>query len=1007
MLKKELLTQDVFNSVVRSSSGYAQEFRENTLNYTSYYDRKVDYDLDTPKKAIRTIDGSNIYTPNAAVQLDIPHLLYDPKSKREVFGKTKSGITLAEHGKMSKRTIEVEINGKKIPDSDVRIVVCHNGSTLLLPVIYGTTALKVFKMGENDIHITVKNYRAHKYMNHSAQLRPGVTGMITKFMATGLTQPVAYLRVYKGGKLLPPCVMQGETPLYPEHYFTISDGGVLVYNYTGDLHEETKFEIIDDYSISGIYYKKNSNGQIVIPQSIFDDIEGPLSVKQVKIYRSDGDRPEHLNVNDRLFDRISHRVYEIPTVEETHSFIIRVYDNVYQANELLRHYSDDIVKYMKFFKDDDLHHSVFAPEAGDFTLNSIKEYYDNLLDDPEEEEGYNLESDFSDRVDFMKALISTNSNNFNNYLSNFSDHKNRLYTEDATAIESMIIDNKLTVHIKDHPGKDAVFVIYNGYKVPDSHISIQEGVLGNVEVVCDVSKLDTSEHKSLEIFTFVTDDGVPKTKKTVDSTLRIKFNRSEIGMMGDDKFELYMRSRSSNWHPELPSPTHAFDFDYLENIVDYTIESDDPVTGEIVVKFKPTMIIEGDIIMAANTRFRFCYTYVASEKDSSVRGHKKLSYYDDEAREIVPIPVDSRYRIDVYSAGKYFVDGLSLFTAPQGQPPERSIAEIVYRRIPERDDIVEVYFTGTANSTYSAIEVVDKDNKMAIIHASDLHIPYDPRYCTCVIDGRKIPRSRVLSLSPKTIKILDEELPFIEFAIITEFDKYGVSDFGDLITAFTTGSNILDQAMAYHCAAFDYAKESPDSDGKIHINAIMENSPYDDEYTLINPVSDIVDDTIDYNINPLVNKYIEDIFNNMADKLIDANRFIQLPYDQYGVYIPKNENLLTVMKFDPNKQGIVSINAILNANFAGLTKQKLKIALVQKMYKNMLKLKLDPNNGDDYVKLFNANKGFGDVYIEEDLDKVFGLFEWPYKEAIIDANDDFGVNGALNLNANHIVKLFD
>ncbi len=274
---------------------------------------------------------------------------------------------------------------------------------------------------------------------------------------------------------------------------------------------------------------------------------------------------------------------------------------------------------------------------------------------------------------------------------------------------------------------------------------------------------------------------------------------------------------------------------------------------------------------------------------------------------------------------------------------------------------------------------------------------------TSIIDGRRVRRSRILQLSDKTIKILDEELPFLEFGAITEFENYGISDFSEFIEAYLSSDKPLDDALAYHLVRYDYSNEtSVDSGDKRSMLDIMDESPLADEYELYNPYDPNKYGGINHSISPLVNKYIEDIMSGEAERIVDANRFIHMKLEEYGIYIPENENGLTIVPLDCNKIGIVAMAQILDANFRGRTVDIIKRDLVMKMNQNLLSFWFDTmsKDGSGIVQSYDANSEMYKTYMDNFIYELFGILELPVNTGIIDANIEYPPLSAPVLDAN-------
>jgi len=1020
-MNMNLLTPKIFDEVVNNSSGYIQEVRQNMLNYTSFYKRSLEYDISSPKTTVRLVNGKVFYSTVRYIALNIPHLLYTNKDKKKMIYASDDGITVAQHAALCDKTIEVEVNRRKIPDGLMKLVVCHNGTTLLFPQYMNDKRTPVFNIGDNDVNITIKDYKGRKYINSLGTLNNALRSFDTGITYDNDQHKAQFLRVYKDGYLLEPCMVDGDdvTHVADEHYFTISDSNTLIYNYDKIILQSTRFEIIDDYTISGINIQHNSDGKIVVPKDIFEMVESPISTKQVKVFcSSDKDSFEYESLCD--IDRIAHRVYEIDTQGTNRNFIIRVYDNVVEANKLLQYYDDDIMGYMKFFYDEQLASSIFSPGANDFSMGSIKDYYESLMEDPNDvTDEYDLTMNFDDRVRYIKDLIRTNSNNFKNYLANFSGMSHHIYTEEPELISKLIRNGLLIVSLTDVINKDDDFFVWlNGLKVNRSYCTIEEGIVGHVTLTVDVDSYlnDRKETESdpvetikyVEIKKVAVDNKIPQVRTVVDDNMIVTFNRVNLGLLESDNYVVYKRTA----YPEMDNSFTPSRLVYHHKILveydsDFEVLSDDPVTGEIRLKLSNTSgAVVGDKFLIMNTRFSYIYTYNADEAISSDRGVHDLTYYDETRNEIIPIPLDKDFRVDIYCDGQYYINGVDMYTMIQGLPPEKDLSQIQFRRIPPQHSEIEIYISGVPNSTYSAVEFIDgEDNPQAIIRMGDLIIPYDIRYMTAIIDGKRVQRSNILQLTDKTIKILDEELPFLEFGVITEFENYGVTNFAEFVVAYAESDKPLDDALAYHLVKYDYSNMTTvDSGDKRSITEIMDESPLADQYTLYNDYNPNKYDGVVNTISPLVNKYIDDVVVAEAERVIDANRFIHMKLEEYGIYIPENENSLTVIPFDANKVGIVAVAQILDANFRGRTANIIKRDLALKMHKNLLTFWFDEQlkDGSGITQAFDANREMYDIYMKNFLHELFGILEIPPYTGVIDANIEYSEGTAPILDANTI-----
>ena len=1003
-MKADVLTKSIFDKVLRSSSGYVQKYRKNKITLIGEYFEDVVYDRYTPTSTVKCIDGTSFFSPHSVVTVHIPYLLTSYKNRREQVQATKLGSTLRAFAATSTKTLEVEVNGRRVPDDYVQIVCCRNGTSVMIRPNINDGNFTVFSSSRsvNKVRIKVKDYRNTSYINNSGIMASNLAGgyMNTDIHYGSMEAPPEYLRIFKDGKLLPPCSIEDTGSRY-DHRFSVDGAGMLVYHYDKEIERSSIIEIVDDTTVTGIYSCTDSNGQIIIPKGILTEDINVIHESQVDVYAGiDG---LYTYVDKANVDRISHRILEVTNQEEgIDDYIIRVYDSVDIGNSLVGKYSDDIQQFMKFYNDDDLRKYIFDPGVGDMTLASAKEYYDKLTTYPEIVDAIE-EVSHEDRVAFMQSMIRDNSNNLKNLLSEFSDHEDRYYIDSPEAIANIVgEDGHIRLTLRDTPGvDDTVFVMVNGLKLNQSLVGIKEGYLGKIVMDCDISHLVLSEINDIEIFIVTGDQKLPKVNNTLDANSQFVLNIYDIGYIEGDQWVVYLRDNVQK--PMYADESKfAYHYEYLTRGTEYTQELISEGRYRItVLDGRP-----GDTVLAMNTRFKYNITYSATESRSSDRSTHRLDVFDSVNNEILPLPYDDTYRVDIYTNGKYHLGGVSMFMAPQGKPPMRNIAEVIYRHIPQKGDTVEIYFTGLSNDTYSAVEYIPTDNEMCIIRCEDLPMPYDSRYMTVIADGVTIPRRWVEALSDKTLKIWNIELPITEFGIVSDFKDYGVRDFTSMLTAYSEGDNILDKSIAKHSARYDYMTSQVINPTYRALTEILDNSSFaEGEWLLRNPIAPVSIHDIEFSVDPLINRYLDNVFSDKESKKINANIRNVLSFDEYAVYIPKNERLNDRMEFDANKKGIVATRTMLDSNIAARTPNELKLLIVRKYYKNLLDVTKDKE-----TSAINANDDVYDVYQKQSLKDFMHAFEFPHKQSVIDANIIYGPEGseiAMEVNANRLINLKD
>lgn len=624
--------------------------------------------------------------------------------------------TLEERTKLNRDSIELYLDGLKVPDCKVLITIYSAAIDVYIPSKYFLSEQPKLGIIVNRFNKKVINYTEY----HSNSLYRSYNLLNLK----GMDFKVENFRIYKNGYLVSSRVAEIKKFISDES----SKKNYINITFSSDIQETDEIEFI--YRHDTILKREElekPNKIIGFDKDFLPNL--PIRYDILEVY-DNGKRlfnkdlteitPRHVAINDyKTKDTVvTYVVYNGDAITSKNKYI----DDITQffnfrheeaSDILLGNYKGYVPDYIKYIK--------FPPEI-------IKVLNTNYIKKDNSFQEYTYKS--------IKEYIKMNVENFKYLLNNFSysdeyyfnyenlDDYERLDTSKDSGINSYTFENPRIVFVINVQTTDKYKILFfsGNKKIPDENLYITR-LRNKIFIYIERKYVENSE--SLHCL------AIPQyniyRSKEFSGVNEIEFKDTLFGKIRELD-DLILMKRDGNG-----------------NILYYD--------GKVIYKDNKIIVSnlnKDDTYTLYNASFHSYTTYDLTEEDVNNETFSiKLDTYDKERG--VYLPKLSNYSYFLFADGRRLIEDLDYIILSQNKRKDRNMCEVLFKTRFKEGTHIEVYFTEVYNQELGTVEYVN--NKYGIVYFSDLIVPFDSGYLSLYVNGKLIPDDDIEVISSNIIKI--------------------------------------------------------------------------------------------------------------------------------------------------------------------------------------------------------------------------------------------------------------
>ena len=625
-------------------------------------------------------------------------------------------ITLKERSNMNRNTLEVYVDGLKIPDNKVLITLLQGSTDLYVPISY------INKYKESDepiIQLVLNKFTNDKPYYNSYSNKVTSNTVKLPFIPKTLKRKKD-VRIYKNGYILDNFIINGDIIRMKENILSNGDEYEFIYRH------DTEYNVVSEVHKNIISFPKNVlkdkpvyidnyegyiNGRRQFPKDLVNKTSRHIFLNN---YQEGDEVVSYIRFSDKALSSKNHFIDDIT----------RFFDFYHKdaADIILGEYKGFLPEYienMKFpeevIKVIDQDRNKFQQTLQEFTEESIKKY---IIQNPE-----NFKY-------FLNNMVQRG-NHYSFYYDDFYNYtRNDTYSEMGQFNFHKFSQEQLVFHMKKTSEADDYMVIFivDGKKLGKNEITIFPY---RNSIYAYVNKKFFKEDSVIESFVFPIFNGkanrfvfslneaiIPKKKfgyvQSIDDLLIMK--RSELGWVAiDNKYSIK---------------------DSGDNYI-FTIDED--------------IYNEEDEYLVYNSSFSLVHTHYVSE-DEVEQGHPtkvKFDLYNKD--DCCYYPMTSFYSPIIFVNDKMMIEDLDYKVITQYYRDNRNIAQVFFKKKVEVGDRVDIYYTETFYEELGSVEYVDSE--YGVVYFKNLKVPFDSGYIDVYVDGILIDPSQIEVISTNIIKI--------------------------------------------------------------------------------------------------------------------------------------------------------------------------------------------------------------------------------------------------------------
>lgn len=671
---------------------------------------------------------------------------FEDKKDRRNKVLNKSIMTLEERGKLNRTSLEVYVDGIKVPDFQCYITVLDGALDLYVPDQY-------FEENGSFLDIlTTKYNKVDKYVNVSIE---NVMGTMLFTELTGLEKVNKDdIRVYKNGYLLS-----------LNYDYSINFMGenntafTLVFN--NDLIPSDIIEVNLDKDC--IYNKIDISRKtplISFPNELIPNL--PISLDICRIY------VEGRRVFQRDIEILTARHFKLKdTVYRDYARCSIFVNYIGEYIEQQHTYAEDVIRFLNHVSADEVQKILLDKIHDDTDLDWVA----NTECPPKSIKINNNPATIGDKTyeqwldEAVQEYLKVNAHNIIPLLSQYAKETDVFFNYNEDKIEEMtryntlketgekdrIIFNRAKVVFcfnKNYDRQHAV-VCVDGLKILDSKVLIRE-FRNHCFVYVDRDVVEGSKEVKITILPLYNEE-----KKFVRFTIDFKqlagptiLDINQFGIL-HNKEDLIVMKKSGEG---------------------YTLVKNNELTIEFIDDKVYVDIFDRDLndtYLIYNTSF---YNYRLIEVEDDVTFLLDFDSYNKEYDEYFPNL--SRYSHLIYRNGILQAEGIDYFITDQSSYDGIERGKIVFRSVPKKDDKVELYLYEEPKLKFGKCKVLDVDYDIIYFSRERLY-GYSKNYMDLYVNGHLVRPENITEIALNLIAIKQDNIPrpYREAFVKSRFEK--------------------------------------------------------------------------------------------------------------------------------------------------------------------------------------------------------------------------------------------
>ena len=763
------------------------------------------------------------------------------EDKKEIRNKTfkKGIISLYERGELNRTTLEVYIDGVKLPD-DVCYITIYDGSLdLYIPEkfvknnVYMDIVTKKFSNNDKFSNIIIRNVIAHNID-------------FTMFNTSEINLDT--IKIYKNGLLL--------TRKLDYEIINFLDVNKFTAIFNNKIIDSDIVEI--QFDPNCIFYKydiEKENSLITVPKDVLPNI--PISPDICRFYIN----------GKRLFNRdieiLSPRNFKIKNfTEKTKVLFFINYKNLYLDEDLVYH--EDGIKGFNILSDEELVNIFDQGAVPDEGLEWITELVypprpininpnPNLLRDRTFEQ-------FVDET--VKEFLEDNAHNIVPFLTEYSNtyhfsynfNINELQKRNSTKYDLGTIDiqifkkPKLVAYIPKKYDSYYILAFADNIKIDEQYMYTRK-FNNNIFIYIDADRLEGKQNLSLTIIPIYNNKHY-RVKATITEfeNQLFEFDRSSLGFIRTENDIIVMKKT------EKGHSLQKKDIDYILTL-----------GNKIEIEFINKNLLEEFVIY--NSSF-FNRKILDVKEEISV--YKLNNEY----------PCYSNYTIEIYNNGKLLMEDVDFFISNQRNIEGLDEELIIFKNYPQKNDKLEIYHIEIPRIRFSSCKILNTDKYDLVYFRTDRNFGYGKEYIDLYINDVLVQPNNIKEIALNLISITQDDIPR-PYKYITAKSKFSDDIF-----------NIYDY-IKYH-------QENPSKFAE-YIDRLIRDSEYEKIEDIVSKVypeieirdkNDEEETLIDRNlVDPLLEEISKKLYSGGLDRRLDANKyhtlFSQIEWLKFMDYIQR------------------------------------------------------------------------------------------------------------------------
>lgn len=743
----------------------------------------------------------------------------DKKDKRK--GKlNKSILSLEERGKLNRTSVEVYVDGVKVPDFQCYITVLDGAIDLYVPDQY-------FEENGSYLDILTTSYnKSNKYVNVAIKNVMG-TMLFTELLGIEKVN-INDIRIYKNGYLL--------LPKFDYNISFMSDNTFTLI-FSNDI---TVSDIIEVNLDKNCIYNKidfsRTTPLISFPSDLIPNL--PISLDLCRIYI------EGRRVFQRDIEKLTARHYKLKDSvyrDYSRSSVFVNYTGYYIEKQ--HKYAEDVIRFLNHVTDKSLE-EIFLDRIHDGT---DLDWVANTQCPPESIKINNNPLTIGDKTydqwldEMVKKYLEVNAHNIIPLLTQYAKETDIFYHYSDEKIEEMKRFNtsketgeydrisfncaKVVFCFNKKYDTQHAVVCVDGLKILDSKVIVRhfrnhcfvyidyDVIKGSKEVKITVLPLYNKERKFVR---FKIDFDQLAMPTIIDI--------NQFGILHNEE-DLIVMKRTGEGYTLVKKENMNITF------------IDDKVHIDI---FNRTL---KDVYLVYNTSF---YNYSLINVKDDVTFLLDFDSYNSQYDEYFPNL--SRYSHLIYRNGILQAEGIDYFVTNQGTYDDIERGKIVFRLVPKKDDILEIYLYEEPKLRFGKCKVLDLDYDIIYFCRERLY-GYSKNYMDLYVNGCLVKPENITEIALNLVAIKQDDIPrpYREAFVKSRFEKPILSIIEYILHAYENPSKwaeyidrlINDNNMGEIGGIIDGLV--PPIDNKPDNNNPSENDPnYYPEKPFIDPFLDLV-----------------------------------------------------------------------------------------------------------------------------------------------------------------------